>query len=89
MKNDGLYIYPNKNLIKNVGYQGTHSFGVKNDFLDKKTYQIKKKLFKIRKTINKKYEIYETSIHVKNFFQETIKQKIKNNIKKYLFINRF
>ena len=42
MKNDGLYIYPNKNLIKNVGYQGTHSFGVKNDFLDKKTYQIKK-----------------------------------------------
>lgn len=83
---DGLQIIPSKNLIKNIGIEGTHSF-IENKSINAATSEIVIENLSLKKTAN-------VSTHIQNLFmenvvnvhtpKETIVTKLKRKIRQYI-----
>ncbi|MFZ6033697.1 MAG: hypothetical protein ACOYVE_10380 [Melioribacter sp.] len=82
IKNNGLCIWPTSNLVKNIGYIGTHS----NIHKEKKLFnrEIDENFFLEKHPSNIKIDENFDYYHFKKFFYFSLKKKIRNKIIKIM-----
>ena len=83
MSNYGLCIYPSRNLISNIGFNGVHASNLSSLFIGVKKFEILELRHPQLLLPNKEAEIYENSLHIQEFF--SISVRIKHFIRRYFF----